>query len=149
MSSDLPVGQACRQASSIWATLLFSEIGMRIFRTYQCDEGHHWIVQRQDTENAQPSDSICPDGHPAVTCRVESPVDDVQILISPAARVTDRLTGQRILDGRYYLSLLDKDGREICMSKEHYDWDTIVKLAAFFRKKAIDFALAWWKKRDL
>jgi len=125
------------------------EIAMRLFRSYQCDEGHHWVVQRQENENERPSDSICPEGHPAITCRVELPVDDVQILISPAARVIDPLRAQRVLDGRYYLSLLDKSGREICASKENYDWDAVVKLAAFFRKRSVELALAWWKKRDL
>ena len=108
---------------------------MRVFRSYQCDEGHHWIVQRQDNENEQPSDAICPEGHPAVTCRIEPSVDDVQILISPAARLVDQAKGQRILDGRYYLSLLDKSGAEICVFKEHYDWDAIVELAAFLQKE--------------
>jgi hypothetical protein len=73
----------------------------------------------------------------------------VQILISPAARVVDQLRRQRFLDGRYYLSLFDKNGAELCASKEHYDWDTVVKLAAFFKDKAIEQALAWWAKRNL
>src|SRR5262245_27707808 len=78
---------------------------MRIFRHYSCDYGHQWVVQRGDYDNEQPSDLICPEGHPAITGRVEFPVDDVQILISPAARVVDQPTQQRVLDGRYYLSL--------------------------------------------
>ena len=122
---------------------------MRVFRQYHCDYNHRWTVQRQHTEDEQASDSICPEGHPAITCGVELPVDDVQILISPAARVVDQLRRQRILDGRYYLSLLDKNGKELCASKEHYDWDTVVKFAAFFKDKAIEQALAWWAKRNL
>ena len=106
-------------------------------------------MRRLDGEDEQPSDSICPEGHPAVTCRLEFPVDDVQILISPAARVVDPLKAQRSLDGRYYLSLLDSNGIEICASKERFDWDAVVKLAAFFRKKSVEFALTRWKKRDL
>jgi hypothetical protein len=122
---------------------------MRIFWHYSCDYGHHWVVQRGDYDNEQPSDLICPEGHPAITGRVELPVDDVQILISPAARVVDQLTQQRVLDGRYYLSLLDKTGKELCASKENYDWDAVVKLAAFFRDKAIEQAMAWCAKRNL
>lgn len=122
---------------------------MRVFRSYRCDQGHHWIVQREDGEGEHPSDTVCPEGHPAITCRVEFPVDDVQILISPAARIVNEVKGQRILDGRYYLSLLDKTGKEVCTSKEHYDWDTVVKLAAFFRKRSIEMALSWWAKRGL
>jgi hypothetical protein len=100
-------------------------------------------VQRHDSENEQPSDLICPEGQPGDHSRTELPVNDVQILISAAARVVDPLRQQRILDGRYYLSLLDKTGKELCASKEHYDWDAGVKLAAFFRDKAIEQALVW------
>jgi hypothetical protein len=130
-------------------SILSIETVMRLFRSYRCEEGHDWVVERQENEDERPSDSICPEGHPAITCRVEPPVDDVQILISPAARIVDPLRAQRVLDGRYYLSLLDKSGREICASKEHYDWDAVVKLAAFFRKRSVELAWAWWKKRDL
>jgi hypothetical protein len=122
---------------------------MRVFRRYHCDYGHQWTVQRLHTEDEQASDLICSEGHPAITDRVELPVDDVQILISPAARVVDQLKRQRILDGQYYLSLLDKNGKELCASKEHYDWDAVVKLSAFFTDKAIEQALAWWAKRNL
>jgi hypothetical protein len=122
---------------------------MRIFRHYHCDYGHQWTVQRQHKEDEQPSDLICPEGHPAITGRVELPADDVQILISPAARVVDQLKRQRILDGRYYLSLLDQNGKELCSSKEHYDWNAVMKLAAFFTDKAIEQALAWWATRNL
>ena len=114
-----------------------------------CDNGHRWTVQRPHTEDEQSSDMICPEGHPAITCHVELPVDDVQILISPAARVVDQVRRQRILDGWYYLSLLDKTGKELCASKEHHDWVSVVKLAAFFRAKSIEQALAWWAKRNL
>ncbi|TWB87583.1 hypothetical protein FBZ93_121144 [Bradyrhizobium macuxiense] len=121
---------------------------MRVFRHYHCDHGHRWTVQRQQTEDEHASDLICPEGHPTITCQIELPVDDVQILISPAARVVDQLRRQRTLDGRYYLSLLDKNGKELCASREDYDWDAVVKLSAFFRDKGTEQALAWWAKRD-
>jgi hypothetical protein len=121
---------------------------MRVFRIYRCDHGHHWEVHRRDSEE-QPSDCICPEEHPAITCRVEHPVQDVQMLITPAARVVDQVSRQRILDGRYYLSLLDKTGAELCASRDHYDWDTVVTLSAFFKDKSVERALAWWTKRKL
>jgi hypothetical protein len=122
---------------------------MRVFRSYRCDYGHHWEVHRHDSEEEQPSDGVCPEGHPAITCCVELPVDDVQILISPAARVVDQLRRQRILGQRYYLSLLDKTGAELCASRDHYDWDTAVQFASFFKDKSAEQALAWWSKRNL
>src|SRR3954467_4069089 len=96
---------------------------MKVFRSYRCEEGHTWIVQRHDDEGEQRLDGVCPQGHPAITCQVEYPVDDVQILISPAARVLDARTEMRTLDGRYYISLLDSSGKQICASRQHYDWD--------------------------
>jgi hypothetical protein len=121
---------------------------MRVFRSYHCDLGHRWIVERQDYEAEQHADSICPEGHPAITCQVEFPVEDFQVLISPAARVADQRKEQRILDGRYYLSLLDKTGTEVRASKMHYDWDAVVKLATFFKGKSVEQALIWWARRD-
>lgn len=122
---------------------------MKIFRRYRCDFEHEWVVQRVSDEVEQPADTLCPEGHPAVTCREELPVDDVQILISPAARIVDPLRKQRILDDRYFLSLLDKAGGELCATKENYDWEAIVKFAAFFKGKSREQALAWWSKRGL
>jgi hypothetical protein len=79
---------------------------------------------------------------------VEFPVEDFQILISPAARIVDPLREQRTLDGRYYLSLLDKTGTEVRASKTHYDWDAVVRLATFFKGKSVEQALIWWARQD-
>ena len=122
---------------------------MRVVRRYRCDEGHEWFVQRQDTEEELPADQVCPVGHVAVTCRVEYPVDDVQVLISPAARVVDPEKGQRVLEDRFYLSLLDKTGTEILSSREHFDWNGAIKLASFFKGKSVEQARSWWTRRNL
>lgn len=122
---------------------------MIIFRRYRCDLEHEWLVQRESDEEEQFADTLCPEGHQAVTCREELPVDDVQILISPAARIVDPVRKQRILDDRYFLSILDKTGVEICSTKEHHDWEAVVKLAAFFKGKSREQALIWWSKRGL
>jgi hypothetical protein len=100
-------------------------------------------------EEELPGDQVCPQGHPAVTCRVEYPVDDVQVLISPAARVVDAEKGQRTLNDRFYLSLLDKTGAEVLSSREHFDWDEALKLATFFKGKSIEQARSWWTRRSL
>jgi hypothetical protein len=36
------------------------------------------LMRARRTESEQPSDAICPEGYPAITRRVELPVDDVQ-----------------------------------------------------------------------
>jgi len=122
---------------------------MKIVRRYRCDEGHEWFVQRRDTEEESPADQMCPHGHVAVTCRVEYPVDDVQVLISPAARVVDPEKGQRTLNDRFYLSLLDKAGAEVCYSREHFEWEEALKLASFFKGKSVEQARSWWMRRNL
>jgi hypothetical protein len=85
----------------------------------------------------------------AVTCRVEYPVEDVQILISPAARVVDPEKGQRTLNDRFYVSLLDRTGAEILASRESFDWGEAVKLASFFKGKSVEQARIWWDRRNL
>lgn len=120
---------------------------MKVFRRYRCDEGHEWLIGRNENEPELPEDQTCPDGHAAVTCRIECPVDDVQVLLSPAARIVDDVKGQRILNDRYLLSLLDRTGAELCSSRDNYSWDEVVKLAFLFKGKSVEDALTWWGRR--
>lgn len=120
---------------------------MKVFRSYCCEEGHEWLIGRNERELELPEDQICPRGHAAVTCRIERPVDDVHVLLSPAARIVDDVKGQRILNDRYLLSLLDKAGAELCSSQENYSWDEVVKLAFLFKGKSVEDALRWWARR--
>lgn len=120
---------------------------MRVFRHYRCDQGHDWLIRRDENEPERPEDQLCQEGHAAVTCRIEKPVDDVQVLLSPAARIVDDVKGQRILNDRYLLSLLDKTGAELCSSQENYSWDEVVKLALLFKGKSVEDALRWWSRR--
>jgi hypothetical protein len=114
---------------------------------YRCDQGHDWLIRRDENEPECPEDQLCQEGHAAVTCRIEKPVDDVQVLLSPAARIVDDVKGQRILNDRYLLSLLDKTGAEPCSSQENYSWDEVVKLAFLFKGKSVEDALRWWGRR--
>jgi hypothetical protein len=122
---------------------------VRVVCNYRCDEGHAWSVTTQESGMELPSKLFCPHGHAPVTCSVEYPVEDVQILISPAARIVDSAKGQRVLDGRFHLSLLDRAGATVVTSRDHFDWDAVVKLAAFFRVKSLEQAQSWWLKRNL
>jgi hypothetical protein len=122
---------------------------MRVFRQYMCDFGHQWTIERREGEEVPPSDEVCPEGHEAITCTVKVPVDHVQILISPAATGLANGLDLRNPHGRYYLSLFDREGRELCATKQHFNWDAVTKLATFFRDKTPEHALAWWAKRNL
>lgn len=83
-----------------------------------------------------------------MTCEVELPVDEVQVLISPAARL-GKMKKHRVCDGFYYLALLDRTGKELCSSAESYEWEKVIKLASYFKGKSVEHALEWWRKRRL
>lgn len=122
---------------------------MRVYRRYHCDFGHEWtVVTRTDAPEAA-ADVVCPHGHEAVTCNEALPADEVQVLLRPAARIVDRVTGLVRHEGRYYVVLLDRGDQELCVSNEHYPWDDAIKLAAQFRGKDAQRALAWWRRKPV
>jgi hypothetical protein len=93
------------------------------------------------------TDTRCPEGHDAVTSSEQLPADEVQILIRPAARIVDQVTGQVSDTGRYYLVLLDREDEEIIASMENYTWDKALKLAELFKGKDKARALEWWRRK--
>lgn len=120
---------------------------MRVYRCYRCDFGHHWEVEREKDEPERADDTRCSEGHEAVTCNEEEPADEVQIVLRPAARIVDKVKGQRGLEGRYWLVLLNRSGEEIRKSSHHYSWDEAVNLGKLFRGKDVSKALEWWTKK--
>jgi hypothetical protein len=122
---------------------------MRAYRVYHCDYGHHWTVVTRQGEPERDDEVRCPEGHEAVTCNEELPSDEVQILIRPAARIADKVTGSLRCPKRYFLVLLDRTDQEICGSIAHYSRDEVVQLAAQFRGKDLVRAREWWKRKGL
>ena len=122
---------------------------MRAYRRYRCDHGHEWTVITEEQTEEAASETVCPEGHEAVTCNEELPADEVQVLVRPAARIVDRVTGAVAASGRYYLVLLDRNDRELCASSEHFSWQEAVKLAGLFRGKDANRALEWWRRKRL
>ncbi|MCC7385600.1 MAG: hypothetical protein IT384_27375 [Deltaproteobacteria bacterium] len=120
---------------------------MRIVRQYTCDFGHRWHVKAQHDDAERPEDARCPEGHEAITRRDQEPADEVQIVLRPATRVLNQRTGSRILEGKYWLVLLDRVDAEVCTSTEMYGWDEIIKLSNLFRGKSVAEALKWWERR--
>ena len=117
---------------------------MRVYRTYRCDFGHRWGVAGQTDVPESARDAVCADGHEAVTCQEEFPADEIQVLLRPAARVVDRVTGQVRDGGKYFLVLLDHADQELRTSRERYTWDEVVQLALRFRGKDRKRALDAW-----
>lgn len=121
---------------------------MEVDRLYQCDYGHHWVVQKQKGDAELPEDIICPEGHEAVTCREDEPADEVQLLIRPAAKIVDRVTGQRAHERKYRVLLLDRTGAEICRSNNMYSWEDAITVGSLFREKSVEQAVKWWARRN-
>jgi hypothetical protein len=121
---------------------------MRVYRRYRCDFGHEWTLPRQDDEPERKEDTYCPEGHEAVTCKEEQPADEVQVLLRPAARIVDRVKGQVALSGRYWLLLLDRFDKTLCVSSRDYSWDEAVRLAGLFKGKDHVQAMEWWSRES-
>lgn len=122
---------------------------MRVYRRYRCDLGHEWTVAGQEQDVVSAAETLCPEGHEAVTCNEELPVDEVQVLVRPGARIVDRVTGMASHSGRYYLVLLDRADRELCTSSELFSWEEAVQLAGLFKGKDASRALEWWRRKGL
>ncbi len=119
---------------------------MRIYRRYRCEFGHEFTTRGQ--QGVPPAhEARCPDGHAAVTVNEEAPADEVQVVLRPAARVVDRVTGRIWNSDRYYLVLLDREDRPVLESTGDYSWDEVIELAALFRGKTLDSARKWWERR--
>jgi hypothetical protein len=120
---------------------------MEVLRRYRCDHGHEWRVVVHEGDPEFPEHTRCPEGHEAVTCVEERPADEVQILIRPAARIVDSVTGQLADDGKYRFILLDRDGGTVEQSSNLYTWEEAVALGRLFRGKTVERAREWWGKR--
>jgi hypothetical protein len=120
---------------------------MRVYREYRCDHGHEWTVTSREGAPELAQHTQCPEGHEAVTCSEQQPADEVQIVLRPAARIVDRVTGQTQHQGRYFVALLDRADQELCVSTEHYTWEEAVMLANLFKGKDASRAMDWWRRK--
>lgn len=80
------------------------------FWMYQCDKGHSWEVYRDLDADERPEDACCPHGHEAVTLKKCPAARRLEVVIHSAARVVDKLKGQIVGEGRFYVSLRDHNG---------------------------------------
>lgn len=120
---------------------------MEIVRVYRCDHGHEWRIVCVEGADELAVHTLCPVGHEAVTCSVEEPADEVQIVVRPAARLVDPVRQQLVDEGRYLLVLLDRRGEEMLRSVNRYSWDEVVGLGRLFRGKSAQRARELWEKR--
>lgn len=118
-------------------------------RVYRCDFGHEWSVRVDSAEPELVAHTFCSEGHEAITRVTMPPVDAVQVLIRPAAVVSDRVRGTMRFEEQYRLTLLDRDGAVILDSSSVFPWEAVVRLATVFRQKSESEARELWQRRGL
>jgi hypothetical protein len=108
---------------------------MNAFWQYQCDFGHHWSIYRPADAVELPGDTVCPQGHEAVTCRILPHADRTRITLLPATLIVDSVTGQVGDEDRYFVLIARVDGSEERMSRRHYGWSEAQRVAERFRNR--------------
>lgn len=118
-------------------------------RVYRCDFGHQWSARVDAAEPELAAHTVCSEGHEAITCVIMRPIDAVQILIRPAAVLSDPVRGTMRFEGQYRLTLLDRDGAVILESASTLPWDAAIRMAAIFRQRSESEARELWQQRGL
>jgi len=114
---------------------------MKAYWEYMCDEGHRWVLFKDVAAPEQPAETLCPQGHEAVTLRKGPVADIVETSIRPAAHICDDVTGRLALEHHYYLVLRDNQSMTERMSARTYRWaDAVESLKKFEECSA---AKAW------
>lgn len=106
---------------------------MKAYWIYRCDEGHTWMLFRDENAVENPPDSVCPFGHEAVTLHKERMLDAVQVSLRPAARIVDRVKQQVGHEHEFYLVVTNLHTGEERMSRRPSTWKDIKNLADRFR----------------
>lgn len=119
---------------------------MKEYRLYMCDFGHQWTLFKDEDDPECEGDCLCSSGHEAVTLIRQPAIDDVQITFRPAGRVADRVTGQVVGRGKYYLVISDILGTQERVSEKQYTWEKACQIAQKFDKRSFEWALKYWER---
>ena len=117
---------------------------MRIRWVCNCEERHTWRFFKEEGQQPDPAEEICPHGHPATICRQERPVDECAITIHPAAAVTDEASGHVMYQGFYYLVLANREREELRVSAKNYSLAEAFRLAERFLGRSRERAVVLW-----
>ena len=97
---------------------------------YQCDKGHSWEVYRDLEASERAEDAICPHGHEAVTLRKWAMAKRLEVVLHDAGRIVDKVKGQSLGSGRYYVSLRGTDGEIAVTSKKPMEIQDTLELCS-------------------
>ena len=119
---------------------------MRVFWEYMCDENHSWEVFRDEDATEDPQDLVCPLGHPAVVRTKRTPAKRWQIVIRPADRIVDSVTGRIGFDRQFYVCLESFGSETGAATRVPVEWSEAVKVADRVRQLSDDAALRYVKE---
>ena len=121
---------------------------MRVWWMYQCEEGESWSFFRDEDAVERAEDTICSDGHQAVTLTKLPPADLVRVSLVPATRIADRVSGQTWHDKRYLLEVSNWNG-EARLSAREFEWEEAVRWMNQFEGLSPDQAWSRWDQLGL
>ena len=107
---------------------------MKAYFDLICDFGHRW-GGFWDENVIVPV--ICPEGHEAVTCTKNAPIDQVQITFRPAGRLTDSVKGQYSFENKVQIVISDIHQAWAYESKRLYSWREAEDILRLFEKKSL------------
>lgn len=122
---------------------------MKEYRIYMCDFGHQWVLFKDQEDPEHEEDSICPEGHPAVTLSREPALDDVQVTFRPAGRIVDTVKKQVQGQGKYYIVISNLTGTQERVSKKVYTWQEACQIGKNFDMRSFYWALNYWERLSL
>lgn len=123
---------------------------MNVWWKLKCDMNHEWTIVLPEGVEIPHDEDRCPvDDSPAVTAVPERPADRVSIILKPAARVVDAVTGQVGGDTEYYLAISSEDATNIKQSVESFSWDEAVRRGMMFQKATWEQAARRWSRMGL
>ena len=102
---------------------------MKVYWQLVCDYGHAWggFFEEEADISMQ-----CSEGHEAVTCSKQLPVDQVQIKITPAGRIADTITKKPTFERQVWIVVSDIQGSWEYQSQKIYSWREAEQIVRLF-----------------
>ena len=82
----------------------------------------------------------CSEGHEAVTCTKQLPIDQVQVIIKPAGRIADRVTKQPMFERQVWVIVSDIQGSWEYQSRKNYSWREAEQILRLFESCPLEKA---------
>jgi hypothetical protein len=117
---------------------------MKVYWHLCCDYGHQWGGFFEEDADIPMQ---CTDGHEAITCSKQAPIDQVQVTIRPAGRITDSVRHQTAFERYVWIIVSDIQGTWEYRSNKVYSWREAEQLIRLFESCTLDKAKLTVEKR--